>query len=328
MKYSHLTVLEREMIQSMLWEKKSIRTIAKVLKRSHSSILREIKRYNPEQLKRYTPRLAHERALEKRKSRGRKDRLKSDVVRTYVVTHLKRGWSPEQISGCLKKDGIGSVSHEAIYQFIYAQVHRDGYGLLRPGAEDLRVYLRRKRRRRMPKGMRRPRRVLVLQGKSIEIRPSVVDERSRIGDWESDTVESCLHRPGVNTLLERKTGLYFVTKVHERGSAATTSAILKRLEGMPVHTITFDNGSENQRWRELEESLGTKTYFAHPYSSWERGANENANGLLREFFPKGTDFSRISDAEIAAAEYALNTRPRKRLGWKTPLEAWSGALRC
>jgi IS30 family transposase len=130
----------------------------------------------------------------------------------------------------------------------------------------------------------------------------------------------------VNTLLERKTGLYFVTKLHNRGSVATTSAISKRLEGLSAYTITFDNGSENQRWLELERTLGVLTYFAHPYSSWERGSNENTNGLLRDFFPKGTDFALVSDAEIAAAEYSLNTRPRKRLGWKTPLEAWSGAL--
>ncbi len=327
MKYKHFSVVEREIIQRMIWEKKTMRDIGKVLSRSHTSISREVRRCGGGRAYLYRPRLAEERAVEKRKCRGRKDRLKNDVIRSYVISHLKEHWSPEQISGRMRRDGVGSISHEAIYQFIYSQVHRDGYGYLRPGAEDLRVYLRRKRRRRQPKGMRKSRRVLVFKGKSIEERPSVVDEKSRVGDWESDSVESVDHKPGVNSLLERMTGLYLISKVPDRGSLATTSAISKRLEHLPVHTITFDNGSENQRWRELEETLDIDTFFAHAYSSWERGANENANGLLREYFPKKTDFTLVSDEEITKVEYALNTRPRKRLNWLTPLEAFSGALR-
>jgi|SRR3989344_1090491 len=327
MKYSHMSVVEREIIQRMIWEKKSMRDIGKVLKRSHTSVSREVNRCGGGRVYLYRPRLAQERALEKRKSRGRKDRLKKEEIRRYVVEHLKQRWSPEQISGYMRKDGIGNISHEAIYQFIYAQVHRDGYGCLRPGAEDLRIYLRRKRRRRVPKGMRKCRRVLVFRGKSIEERPKTVEERKRIGDWESDSVESRDHRPGVNTLLKRKTGLYLITKVNDKTSVSTARAISKRLEHLPAYTITFDNGSENQRWRELEEVLAVETFFAHPYSSWERGANENANGLLREYFPKGTDFSLVSDEEIARVEYALNTRPRKRLNWLTPLEAFGGAVR-
>ena len=154
--------------------------------------------------------------------------------------------------------------------------------------------------------------------------------RKRIGDWESDTVESCSHRPGVNTLLERKTGLFLVTRVRDKSSAATVETIEKRMRILPSRvkqTLTLDNGPENRDWQALECATGLMTYFARPYHSWERGANENANGLLREYFPKGTDFATVSDEELARVEYILNTRPRKRLGWKTPLQAMGVALR-
>lgn len=315
----------------MIWEKKSIREMARMLGRSHTSLSREIKRHNPEKWKMYTPRLAQTRALERRKSRGRKDRLKNGTVRAYVKLKLKMNWSPEQISGCIKRDTGYTISHEAIYQYVYAQVHRNGWGDLRPGAEDLRMYLRRKQKRRRRKGMRRCQRVLKPKGTSIELRPKVVDQRKRIGDWEGDTVESKEHKPGVNTLLERKTGVFFITRVKDKTSGATVVAIESRMKMLPKKvklTLTLDNGTENSDWESIEEITGLKTFYAHPYSSHERGSNENANGLLREYFPKGTDFATISDEEISRVEYLLNTRPRKRLGWKTPLQVMSGALQC
>jgi len=325
MKYKHLNILEREKIQELLWQKVSIRSIGKVLGRSHSSILRELKG----RAFQYTPRLAEERARLRRKSRGRKDRLKNEKIREYVISHLKAHWSPEQISGRMQKEGIGSVSHEAIYQFIYAEIHRDGFGYLKPGHEDLRIFLRRKRKRRLKKGMRKCQRILKPYGVSIDERPLVVDTRARIGDWESDSVESCLHNPGVNTLLERKSGLYLITKLKNKTSKATVHAIQKRMKMFPTktkRTMTFDNGAENRDWKLFEDRTNIKSYFAHPYHSWERGSNENTNGLLREYFPKKTDFSKIPDEEILKVEYDLNTRPRKRLNWSTPLEVISGAL--
>jgi IS30 family transposase len=329
MQYRHFSIEEREKIQELIWQKASMRGIAKVLGRSVSSVCREIKRHNSEQPKRYNPRRAQIRAFERRKSRGRKDRLKNDVIRKYVISHLKEKWSPEQISGRMKKDGVGSISHEAIYQYVYAQVHRDGWGVLRPGKEDLRGYLRRCRKRRMMKGFRRSQRVLKPHGPSIEDRPKIVKSKKRVGDWEGDMVMSKGNRPGVNTLLERKTGMYFITRVKEKTGAATNVAISKRMEVVPQkfkHTLTLDNGTENSAWVELEILTGLKTFFAHPYCSGERGANENTNGLLRDYFPKKTDFSMISDEVLAVVEQKLNSRPRKRLGWMTPLEAWSVAL--
>ena len=323
MTHKHLRVEEREEIQKGLWAKDSVRSIARRLGRSHSSIVREINKNLPKEHRVYTPRLANERAQKKRSNRGRVNRLKNETIRKYVVNHLKQHWSPEQIAGRMKTDNIDLISPEAIYQFIYAQL---SYGKPKQGCEDLRPFLRRKQKRRHHHGNRKGTRIFKMKGPSIDNRPRVVDARSRFGDWEGDTVESKDHMPGVNTLLERKSGLFLVTKVRDKTSEATKIAVIKRLTNFHVYTLTTDNGSENQRWKEVEEALGIDCFFAHPYRSCERGANENANGLLREYFPKGTDFREVSDEEISRVEYTLNTRPRKRLGFKTPLEVWSGAF--
>lgn len=199
--------------------------------------------------RRYTPRLANERAQEKRRSRGRTDRLKNEMTREYVVEKLKSGWSPEQISGRMKFDGIGDISDEAIYQYIYAQVHRGGNGWVKPGKEDLRPYLRRKQKRRRHHGSRKGQRIFKPNGRSIDDRPKVVGSRSRIGDWEGDTVESKDHAPGVNTLLERMSGIYLVTKVKGKTGEATVVAVASRMATVPEEakrTITVDNGPENR----------------------------------------------------------------------------------
>ena len=330
MKYKHFAIEERERIQELLWQKTSIRSIAAALNRSPSSVSREING-NRDILGRkfYIPRTAHEKALVKRKSRGRTERLKNEKIRDYVVEHLKRRWSPEQISGRIKRDIGERISHEAIYQYVYAQIHRNGYGQLKLGHEDLRLCLRYKRKRRMPKGTRRCQRIFKPNGISIDSRPVIVQERKRLGDWESDTVESKDRKPGINTLVERKSGFVFITKLESKNSHATISAISSRLSSLPQkvkRTTTFDNGPENRDWRELERQTKMKTFFAHAYHSWERGTNENTNGLIRDYFPKKTDFTTISDEELSFVERELNNRPRKRLGWKTPLETMSVAL--
>lgn len=315
----------------MLWEKWSIRSIAQNLGRSHSSVVREINKNLPKEHRRYTPRLAHERALKQRKSRGRTERLKNGTVRQYVVNGLKSGLSPEQLAGCsAKKIGI-SISHEAIYQYIYAQVYTDDHGYVKPGKEDLRPYLKRRHKRRAKKGMRKGQRVFRPKAPSIEQRPKVVDKKVRFGDWEGDTIESKGKQTGLNSLLERKSGFVLLSFLPDRTAATTAQIMTQRLNALPKRlkkTLTTDNGSEMQYWQEVEQATGIQVYFAHPYASWERGANENVNGLVRWYFPKGTDFAAVSEQEIRQVEYALNTRPRKRLRWKTPLEvlARSGAL--
>ncbi len=327
MSYKHFSVDEREKIQRGLWEKRSIRAIAKDIGRSPASVSREIRRNHPPERRVYTPRLAHEQALEKRTCRGRKDRLKGDPVRTYVITHLKIGWSPEQIAGCIKKDIKKTISHEAIYQYIYAQFKRGGYG--RCVGEDLRPCLKRRHKQRHAHGARKYQRAPRPYFTSIEQRPRVVEKRKRIGDWEGDSMVSRKSTVALNTLVERKTGLVFITKVRDGTAEATKQAVTARLGAVPKelrHTLTLDNGSENTCHQELHEALGVDCFAAHPYASWERGTNENTNGLIRWYFPKGTDFATISDEEIQRVELALNSRPRKRLGYKTPLQAWSVAL--
>ena len=325
MAHTQLSVEEREEIQQGLWRKESVRSIAKRLGRSHSSVVREINKNIPPDQRRYTPRLAQERADGSRKRRGREDRLKNERTRAYVLKCLKEGWSPEQIAGTIHKIGE-TISHEAIYQYIYAQVHRSGNGWIRPGKEDLRPYLARRHKKRAKKGMRKGQRIFRPNGASIDERPAIVSSRSRLRDWEGDSIESRNHQPGLNSLVDRKSGLLLLSRLSAKTAEATHVVVSKRLEGLPAHTLTLDNGPENQYWQETEADTGVKVYLAHPYSSWERGTNENTNGLVRRYFPKGTDFSLVADAEVARVEYALNTRPRKRLGWKTPLEVWGGAL--
>jgi IS30 family transposase len=183
----------------------------------------------------------------------------------------------------------------------------------------------------MPQGLRRCQRVLKPQGLSIDERPIIVATRERVGDWEGDSVESKDHKPGLNTVVERKVGLLFMTKLKNRTSRDTADTLEKRFLDVPnkfKQTMTLDNGPENKDYKLIEQKTGFKCYFAHPYHSWERGTNENTNGLIRDYFPKKTDFSMISDEAIRFVEHEINSRPRKRLNWQSPLEAWSVALTC
>jgi IS30 family transposase len=290
--------------------------------------VRELARNSSPVVEKYTPRLAEGRAQEKRSNRGRIERLKNETVRTYVVEQLKENWSPEQIAGTIEAAKGETISHEAIYQYIYAQVHRGGNGWVKPGKEDLRPYLARRHKKRAKKGMRKGERIFKPKGIPIDERPIIVEKRLRIGDWEGDSIESRDHAPGLNSLVDRRSGLLLLSKLSAKTAKATREVVSKRLENLPAHTLTVDNGPENQEWRETQETMNAQVYFAHPYHSWERGTNENTNGLVRRYFPKGTDFREVSDEEIARVEYALNTRPRKRHGFKSPLEVWSGALQC
>ena len=177
--------------------------------------------------------------------------------------------------------------------------------------------------------MRKAQRVFKPEGISIELRPEIVNQRLRIGDWEGDTVESKNHRPGINTLVERKLGLTLITKLKSKTSFSTISAVSERMRELPEelkHTITLDNGPENRDWKTFEELTELSVFYAHPYCSGERGTNENTNGLIRDYYPKGTDFTKISDEELAYVELMLNQRPRKRLSWLSLLETLSVPL--
>jgi len=300
--------------------------MAKELNRSPSSISREINKNRRSDGKRYyIPRAAHERAIEKRSSRGERRLIKNEGLRDYVIKHLKLGWSPEQIAAKAEKTTGTKISHEAIYQYIYAQIHRNGYGMLRPGCEDLRPYLARRQKRRVKKGLRASYRIEKGPLPSIDSRPEEVGLREDIGHWEDDLVVSKASKPALKTINERLSGIVFIEKVADGTIQETNRAVNKRLGMIPDEfrrTLTRDRGSENLGYQELEISLDIRCYFAHAYHSWERGSNENLNGLIRRFLPKGTDFRTVSDKQIKYIEYLINSRPRKRLGWKTPYEVF------
>lgn len=325
MKYQHFLVEEREKIQEMLWQKTSIRTIARALGRNPASVSREIKRNKPSQVNRYTPRQAHQRALEYRKRRGRRKLDKDEILRDYVISRLKLGWSPEQIAATAKGAVDAGISHEAIYQFVYARVSKAS-GLVYGNQEDLRPYLIRRRKRRMRKGLRKPYRIEKGPLPSIAERPEEVEKRIAVGHWEDDSLvytPTCPIR--LRTTNERASGVVFIDKAHHRTVAEANRIAKSRFHALPLQlrkTLTRDRGSENLGYEELERELGIRCFFAHAYHSWERGSNENINGLIRRFFPKGTDFRKITDEEIRQVEYLLNTRPRKRLGWKTPYQVF------
>lgn len=325
MKYKHFIIEEREKIQEMLWHKSSIRSIAAAIGRSPSSVSREINRNQPPIHRQYTPRLAHGRALRQRKSRGRKDRLKSSELRAYAACQLKLGWSPEQIAATAKKAVGISISHEAIYQYVYGQVYRGGNGAVKPGREDLRPYLAWRRKRRMRKGARKPYRIEKGPLPSIDDRPAEANRRSVIGHWEDDCIVSRATPDKLKTINERVSGIVFIAKIKDGTMEETNRAVSKRLGRIPAKfrkTLTRDRGSENMGYAELEKELGIKCFFAHAYHSWERGSNENTNGLIRRFFPKKTNLGLITNEEIRRTEHLINSRPRKRLAWKTPYEVF------
>jgi IS30 family transposase len=244
-----------------------------------------------------------------------------------VIKQMKEeDYSPEQIAGTLPMAHPGhSISPEAIYQFIYAQYRRQGWGACI--GEDLRMYLKRKHKVRHPKFVpfqdtpgRIKNRVF------IDERPSEVDARVAVGHWEGDSMVSRQSPAGLNTLVERATGLVFITKIKDTTAVETARVVMERLRLLPPQarqTMTVDNGHENANHEQTTKDLNLKIYFAHPYHSWERGTNENTNGLIRWYLPKRTDFATISDERIREIEHRLNTRPRKRLGWRTPLEVFT-----
>jgi IS30 family transposase len=326
MNYKHITIEEREKLQLMVWQKHPVRDIAKELNRNPSTISREINKNRRSDGKIfYFPRAAHERAIKKRSSRGERKLVKDNHLRDYVVKYLKLGWSPEQIAAKAEEIVGAKISHETIYQYIYAQIHRNGYGLLRPGCEDLRPYLARRKKRRVQKGQRASYRTQKGLLPSIDSRPQEIELREIIGHWEDDLIVSKASKPALKTINERKSGLVFIEKVSDKTISESNRTVIKCLEKIPLEyrkTLTRDRGSENLGYLELEQSLGIECYFAHAYHSWERGSNENLNGLIRRYLPKGTDFRTISNKQIKYIEHLINSRPRKRLGWKTPYEVF------
>ncbi|WP_432458936.1 IS30 family transposase [Agarivorans sp. QJM3NY_25] len=304
MNYQQLTEGRRYQISALLEQGISVPEIANTVKCHRSTIYRELKRCGKKE--QYLPDRAHQLAVVKRRQ-ARKYRISQSRI-GFVELLLTIDWSPEQISNVLTRAGA-NVSHEWIYRFV-ARNKRQGGKLFRHLRQGHKRY-RRGKKEKAP---------AIKNAVSIDERPEVVESRERFGDWEIDTVLGKHGTGAVITILERKTRFYLTKKVPSKSAKDVTKATIDML--MPykefVHTITADNGREFAGHEEIAEALEAEVYFAHPYSSWERGANENANGLLRQYVKKGTDLRTVSDEDIERAQRRINYRPKKCLGFKQP----------
>lgn len=320
MNHTKLVEKERELIQKWLEVGVSQSECARRLGRSRSTVSREIRRNSSHGY--YVAVSAQVKANNRRRRAWEaKHPLKNKKVYSYVIEHLRRGWSPEQIAGRLRliySDPSWHISHEAIYQFIYHknQKHRRWW-----------EYLRRKQKRRRHK-RRKTARSRIPDRVSIHERPIGADNREP-GHWEGDSIVGLGHRNGLHTTYERSSGNVGIEYMPDLTAKSSELAQIKTYEPLPeeiTKTVTLDNGSEHYNHKRVEQAIGIKAYFADPYSPWQRGGNENINLWIRYYFPKGTDFSKVSYEEIKAVEWELNNRPRKRLGFLTPLEVFSKNL--
>lgn len=309
MTYTHLTKEERYYLCQNLKSKKSLRQIAKELERNASTLSRELKRNTGQRGYRYKQ--ADYKSQERQANKGKK-RISTN---TWLVVEdmICRDFSPEQISGSLGLQGI-RISHEWIYQYILLDKKNGG---------SLYTHLRCQRKRKRRYG-RPDRRGQIKDRVSIDLRPQVVNERLRLGDWEADCVEGRKGGSVLVTLAERKSRLALVGKAKNKTAQEVTRVILQLLTPIKdhVHTITYDNGKEFSKHTIISEKLDVQGFFAHPYHSWERGLNENTNGLLRQYFPKGINLDEVTQDEVILAMKRLNWRPRKCLGFQTPFETF------
>jgi IS30 family transposase len=310
--YSQLTLEQRYIINTMLKIGYSQIEIAKVIGVHKSTISRELIRNRGGRAYRYKQANTFAEGRKKGKVCFRID----GSTWAYVEQLICKEWSPEQISAWMKKNMDIAVSHEWIYKYVLKD-KQDG------GSLYLHLRCKKKRKKRYGSNERRGN---LKNRVSIDQRPSIVDDRFRVGDWEADTIIGKAHKQAIVSLTERKSGLALIYKVDRRTKDKTADAIKRLLSSISdqVLTITSDNGKEFGDHEKIANGLKCDFYFAHPYSSYERGTNENTNGLIRQYFPKDRDFRTITDKEIIHATKRLNNRPRKRLGYKTPNEVFFG----
>ena len=316
-----LNLNERIVIETLLNENRSKSYIAIQLKRNRSTITREVNNWIKKPSDKYNATIAHFFAKEEYLNKRNLDKINTHKrLKSFVYRGLLSGFSPEQIAGRIKivypNDTTMSISHEAIYQHIYK--HRQSY--LGKKLIKLLPYHHHKRREKRKFGKNR---VRIKDQVNISQRPKHVELRIEVGHWEGDLMIGTGQKSAIGTIVERKTRFTFIVKIENRKSKTVTQQFAKLLNTLPKNirkTMTYDNGIEmaNHKW--LSNNTGMDIYFANPYSSWERGTNENTNGLIRRFFPKGTDFNKITIEQLKQAQFALNNRPRKILGYKTPNE--------
>ena len=313
MSYLQLSDEERYKIGAMKSAGTSPAEIAVELKRHRSTIYREIRRNSATYDGYYRAQTACERTRGRR-CRSRRNRRYGTEQFAPVEVMLRNDFSPEQIVGRLKLEGVLAMSHETIYGWIWADKAKGGL---------LWRHLRGARKQKRKRYGRYDSRGRLAGKKMIGERPAEVEQRMRFGDWEIDTVHGT-GKPCVVTVVERKSGLTRMGKLPTAGSQETLNRTSEILSGEPhpVRTITADNGSEFHCYKQLEARLGTEVYFATPHHAWERGTNENTNGLLRQYLPKGTSFEKVTQAHCIKIAEKLNNRPRRRLGFKTPIEVY------
>lgn len=322
-KYKQLGTEERDRIIIMKTEGKSLRKIGVALGRSHATIVRELRRNAPPVHKGYyLPHKADERARLRKQEAGMRERLKSPAIRSYVQRKIKVGWSPEQIAGrWSKKHPARTISHEAIYQYLYE---------VKP---DLVGYLARRHKKRHAKGHSRKLKASHIPNRiAITERPAPANERTQFGHWESDSMVSRASKAALSVQAERKSRYAKLTKMPRKTSGFTRKALNRRLGRYPKGaklSITYDNGSENVEHEAVNATLGTKSFFCAPYHSWEKGTVENTCGLIRRYIPKRANIADIPATQIKKIERSLNNRPRKCLNYETPAEVFAklcGAL--
>jgi len=308
-----LTESDRAVLAQLLEFKVSKREIARRLRKHRSTVYRELAR-NTGPIG-YVPEEAQQRTDIRRWVNHRVRKMSDPQFRQYVCRRLKRYWSPDQIAGRSRREFRRRLRRQISRQTIYDWIRKQPTQERLVWRECLRFGVRRRKRRedagRLPNAVR------------IDGRPAIVASRRRYGDWEGDTIVGCGRVGGLLSLVERKSGFTLLARVQDRRATTVRCAAEERLVTLPDtlrRTATFDNGKEFAEHERLSAATGLAIYFAQPYAAWQRGTNENTNGLVRQYVPKGTDLQATSHRAVAAIESSLNDRPRKRLGYRTPRE--------
>lgn len=317
-KYSHLKQEERDQIFLLLKDGKNQNEIANVIGRNKSTISRELSRNVHQKFNVYLPDTAA-RKVEKRKEKNRKHRYldKNPELKQYLLDKLKLGWSPEQIEGRIETDIGKYLNYESIYQYIYSLAGRK---------ENLRQYLRRAHRIRRKKNGRKHQKGKIPNRIDISLRPKHIETRRQFGHWEGDSLIYKGHSQSLATYTERKTRFIVAKKAKDRTAkerVRLTNCYYSQLPLEARRTMTYDNGLEFSAHEEITSAIGTEIYFARPYASWQRGSNENSNGLIRWYLPKDTDLNSLTDDELDAIIELINDRPKKCLNWKTANESFN-----
>jgi IS30 family transposase len=314
MRNKQLTQKERYHIWASLKHGIKQKEIAESIGVHPSTICREIQRNRDDVIDEYHYAFAQTKSQRRQKAKSKYSVLTSKV-KTYIKTKLKEDWSPEQIAGRMRLDIGFVICHETIYRYIYYNKSKGGR---------LYKHLRHKNKKYHSRSNVYQRRGIIIDRISIDKRPRVVEKKNRIGDFEIDTVIGRHHVGALVTVVDRKSKFTLIKKVSSKKAEEVTKALVTMLTPLkPItKTITSDNGKEFAYHKEVSEALNTSFYFAHPYSSWERGLNEHTNGLIRQYLPKKTDFTQISKEEIITIQNKLNHRPRKVLNYRTPYEVF------